>query len=62
MAKLCAVLCVCREMALPIGAHLKIPAKNIFCNTMSWQMNDKGEPVRLQVSFLLKTLNCLVCV
>uniref|UniRef100_A0A0C5IM46 Glycerol-3-phosphate dehydrogenase [NAD(+)] n=1 Tax=Dunaliella tertiolecta TaxID=3047 RepID=A0A0C5IM46_DUNTE len=37
-----------REMALPIASHLKIPAKNVFCNTMSWQLDDHGEPVRLQ--------------
>ena len=38
-----------REMALPIASHLQIPAKNVFCNTMSWQLDDNGEPIRLQV-------------
>uniref|UniRef100_C5H3W1 Glycerol-3-phosphate dehydrogenase [NAD(+)] n=1 Tax=Dunaliella viridis TaxID=140095 RepID=C5H3W1_9CHLO len=37
-----------REMALPIASHLQIPAKNVFCNTMSWQLDDNGEPIRLQ--------------
>lgn len=40
---------LCREMALPIASHLKIPAKNVFCNTMSWKLDDQGEPIRLQV-------------
>jgi len=36
-------------MALPIAAHLNIPAKNVFCNTMSWMLDDNGDPIRLQV-------------
>lgn len=36
-------------MALPIASYLQIPAKNVFCNTMSWQLDDNGEPIRLQV-------------
>lgn len=41
-----------REMALPVAEHLKIPAKNVFANTMSWQQDDNGEPIRLQVRCL----------
>lgn len=41
----------CREVVLPIAEHLGIPPKNVFANTMTWQLDEKGEPVRLKASF-----------
>uniref|UniRef100_C5H3W0 Glycerol-3-phosphate dehydrogenase [NAD(+)] n=1 Tax=Dunaliella viridis TaxID=140095 RepID=C5H3W0_9CHLO len=37
-----------REVVLPIAEHLGIPAKNVFANSMSWELDDKGQPVRLK--------------
>jgi len=37
-----------REVALPIAEHLGIPTKNLFCNSMCWDLDDKGQPIRLK--------------
>lgn len=31
-------LVACRELTLPIAAHLGIPKENVFANRMNWQV------------------------
>lgn len=42
-----------REIVLPIAEHLDIPAKNVFANSMSWELDDKASSLMLMPRFLV---------